>query len=307
MVQRTIFDTVPDKKREKINFTVIQDMGEEPGQEIELFQADEHPGTKKKRGKVSIAHAVKKALLPIALIMTSVFLGAQVQASTHGQIIYSPQNEAIISNIIETSTDCATRATASVEEKRGDLSFHIGIPKEDSSLEKASHRSKAAEAHIITTNAKIKSDIPAAEESADANDNINTSYGRIIKGTEEEAKPTEKGAPMHETANAKTDPPDPKSRDKNSIYNTYWRDKVSISSKLYFNSLPENQLEDLSRQRLSKVMGENVLGRAPRTPRVSLWVSFRLIVDLNIIRMVKPSAMQTLRSNDPSSSWLEVP
>ena len=61
---------------------------------------------------------------------------------------------------------------------------------------------------------------------------------------------------MYETVNAKADPPDLKSRDKNSIYNTCWRDNVSISSKLYFNSLPRNQLEDLSRQRLKGHGGE---------------------------------------------------
>ena len=152
--------------------------------------------------------------------------------------------------------DCATRAMASAKEKCGDPGFHIGIPQEDNSLEKASHCSKAAEAHIITNNTKIKSDIPAAEESAYTNDNINTSYVQIIQGTDKELKPTEKSAPMYETANTQADPPDLKSRDKNSIYNTYWRDSVSIRSKLYFNSLPRKQLEDLSRQRLKGHGGE---------------------------------------------------
>ena len=77
------FDTVPEKEKE-IDSIVTQDMGQEPPQEITLVQAYENPGTKMKRGKVSIIHAVKKALLPIALIMTSVFLGAKVQASTNG-------------------------------------------------------------------------------------------------------------------------------------------------------------------------------------------------------------------------------
>ena len=138
------------------------------------------------------------------------------------------------------NSECREYDTASsAKEECQNPGIYNSIPKEDSAHKAAS---KATSTRRTINETKLKSTILAKQAAA-----------VIVHRTSKEAKSEETEA----------EPPDPVSRDKNSTYNIYWKNKLSIKSSTQ-KDLKTFIIGD------SKVMGENILGRASQ---VSLRVS----------------------------------